>query len=194
MGEAAAPPNDGKVGRRLQLVTGWALLVAAAGMFIDAWAGSATLPTWLASIIMPGDADGGSIGLIPAYLGFMIGMIGLLLVVYKTAGRWAGSVTGVGVVWMFIFWGSYPDHSTIGGLGTVLVGIAILWLPGWARLATPLWVASGILGVTELVRPGVSWGPISGFTLGGAAIAVVGAFVLRGMHQPVERPNPHGPK
>lgn len=187
--EVAVRRDDRKVGRRLQLVTGRALLVAAAGMFIDAWAGSATLSTWLASIITPGGADNGSIGLIPAYLGSMIGMTGLLLVVYETAGMWPGLLAGVGVVGMFVFWGSYPDHSTIGGLGTILVGIAILFLPGWARFATPLWVASGILGITELVRPGVSWGPISGFTLGGAAVAVTGAFVLWSLHteDPVER-------
>ena len=189
MREVVRPPER-KVGLRLQLVTGWALLVAAAGMFVDAWAGSATLPSWLAPVITPGGADNGSIGLIPAYLGFITGMTGFLLVVYKTAGRWPGLLAGVGVVGMFVFWGSYPDHSTIGGLGTILVGIAILCLPGWARFSTPLWVSSGILGINELVRPGVSWGPISGFTLGGAAVAMTGMFVLWGIREPVERSIP----
>lgn len=157
--------GDAEVGRRLQLVTGWALLIAASGIFIDAWAGWAL------------DTDG-SLGLIPAYLGFTAGMIGFVLVALKTSGWWPGLLTGVGVVGMFIFWGSYPDYSTIGGLGGILVGIAVLWLPGWARFASPLWVASGLMGITELVRPGVGWGPVSRFTLHGAAVAVIGAFVL----------------
>lgn len=173
--------NGRTIERRLQLFTGWALLMAATGMFIDAWAGWNTLPTSVASVITPAGADNGSIGLIPAYLGFTTGMICFVVVVYKWSGIWPGLLTGVGVVGMFIFWGSYPDFSTIGGLGSILVGIAVLWLPRWARFASPLWVASGFMGVTELVRPGVNWGPIAGFTLGGAAVAVTGAFVLWGL-------------
>ena len=173
--------SDRKLGRNLQMVTGWALLMAATGIFVDAWAGWTTPPAFLASIITPAGADNGSVGLIPAYLGFSTGMIGLVVVVYKAAGVWSGFLAGLGIVGMFVFWGSYPDHSTIGGLGAILVGIAVLWLPGWARFTSPLWVASGIMGITELVRPGTSWGPIAGFTLGGAAVAVTGAFVLWGL-------------
>lgn len=170
--------DDGKLRRKPQLFTGWALLVAATGIFIDFWAGSTTLPTWLDPIINPAGAGGGSIGLIPAYLGFMTGMVCFVVVVYKASGMWPGLLTGIGGVGMFIFWGSYPDYSTIGGLGSILVGIAVLSLPGWAKLASPLWVASGLMGITQLVRPGVNRGPIAGFTLGGASVAVTGAFVL----------------
>jgi hypothetical protein len=169
--------RQSRVGRRLQLFTGWALLVGAAGIFIDAWAGWAL------------DTDG-SLGLIPAYLGFTTGMIGFVLVAWKTAGPWPGLLTGVGTVGMFVFWGSYPDYSTIGGLGGILVGIAVLWLPGWARVTSPLWVASGLMGITELVRPGVGWGAVSRFTLHGTAVAVTGAYVLWGLStkdEPVPR-------
>jgi hypothetical protein len=143
------------------------MLIAAAGIFIDAWA------SW-------GLDTDGSLGLVPAYLGVITGMIGFVFVVYKTSGVWPGLLTGVGVVGMFIFWGSYLDYSTIGGLGGILVGTAVLWLPGWARFVAPLWVVSGFMGITELVRPGINWGPIAGFTLFGAAVAVTGAFVLWG--------------
>lgn len=179
--DAEVRRDDGEPGRKLQLFTGRALLVAATGIFIDFWAGSTTLPPWLDPIINPAGAGGGSIGLIPAYLGFTAGMACFVAVIHKGSGTWPGVLAGVGVVGMFIFWGSYPDHSTIGGLGSIVVGIAVLRLPGWARFASPLWVASGLMGVTELVRPGVNWGPISGFTLGGAAVAVTGAFVLWGL-------------
>lgn len=181
MRAAELPTSNRKIGRKLQLVTGWALSTAAFGIFFDAWAGSATFPTWLASIITPTGAGNGSIGLIPAYLGFLAGMIGFVLVVYETSGTWPGVVTGTGVVGMFIFWGSYPDYSTIGGLGGIIVGVAVLAVPAWARLTSPLWVASGLLGITELVRPGVSWGPVSRFTVLGAAVAATASFVLWGL-------------
>jgi hypothetical protein len=178
MGKAEVRRNDRKLGRKLQVVTGWALLIAGMGIFFDSAASRITFPTLLAPIITPAGADNGSIGLIPAYLGLTIGMICFPFVVYKASGIWPGLVTGAGVVGMFIFWYGYPHYSTIGGLGSILIGIAVLWLPGWARFVSPLWVASGIMGITELVRPGVSWGPIAGFTLAGAAVALTGAFVL----------------
>lgn len=173
--------NDRMLGRKLQLITGWALIIAATGIFIDSWASRITFPTLLASIITPAGSENGSIGLIPAYLGLTTGMICFLFVVYRTSGMWPGLLTGAGVVGVFIFWYGYPHYATIGGLGSILVGIAVLWLPGWARFSSPLWVASGLMGITELVRPGVSWGPVAGFTLAGAAVAVTGAFVLWGL-------------
>lgn len=181
MSNAEVRQSAPQLGQKLQMFTGWALLIAATGIFVDAWAGRTTLPTWLAPIINPAGAGGGSIGLIPAYLGFTTGMACFVIVAYKTSGVRPGVLAGVGVVGMFIFWGSYPDYSTTGGLGSILIGIAVLFLPGSARFASPLWVASGLMGITELVRPGVSWGPIAGFTLGGAAVALTGAFVLWGL-------------
>ena len=173
--------SDRKLGRKLQLVTGWALFIASAGIFFDAWASRITFSTWLASIITPVGADNGSIGLIPAYLGLTAGMISFVFVVHKTSGMWPGLLTGAGVVGMFTFWYGYPHYSTIGGLGNILIGIAVLSLPGWGKFSSPLWVVSGFMGITELVRPGISWGPVAGFTLAGAAVAVTGALVLWGL-------------
>lgn len=192
MHNAEVQRNDWKLGRKLQLLTGWALLIAASGILFDSWASRITFPTWMASIITPAGADSGSIGLIPAYLGLTTGMICFLFVVYKASGIWPGLVTAAGVVGIFIFWYGYPHYSTIGGLGSILVGIAVLWLPGWARFASPLWVASGLMGITELVRPGINWGPVAGFTLAGAAVAVTGAFVLWGLptKEPAEQSMP----
>jgi len=172
------------VSRRLRLITGWALLIGAAGIFIDAWASwslNSDSPEWLVTIVRPGLGDG-SIGLIPAYLGVIVGMTGLVVVLYRIAGVWIGLVCGIGVLGMFTFWGSYPDHATVGGLGSILIGVAILALPNWGRFASPLLVAAGVMGVPELgASPGINWGPVSAFTLLGAAIAVTGVFVLWGL-------------
>jgi hypothetical protein len=170
--------------RRSRVITGWALLAGAAGIFIDSWA-SWTLdsdsPGWLVTIVAPGGLDSGSIGLIPAYLGATFGMIGLVIVLNRSVGIPVAVVSGLGVVGMLTFWYSYPARATFGGVGSILVGVAILALPNWGRLASPLWVASGIMGIPELVRPGSNWGPIASFTLLGAAVGVTGAFVLWGM-------------
>lgn len=47
------------IGRKLQLITGWSLLVGASGVGVDAW------PSW--------DNRQGSWGLIPAYVGTVVG-------------------------------------------------------------------------------------------------------------------------
>jgi len=172
------------VGRRLRLITGWALFVGAFGIFIDSWAGwslDSNSPDWLVSIIAPGGLGDGSIGLIPAYLGATVGMVGFVIFLYRSVGMWLALLAGTGVIGMFTFWYSYPARATFGGVGSIVVGAAILALPSWSRLASPLWIASGIMGIPELVRPGIHWGPIASFTLLGAAIGVTGAFVVWGI-------------
>lgn len=167
--------------RRLQVVTGWSLLVAAAGIFIDAWAHRLLeiwRADWLAAVVSPNGPGGGNVGLVPAYLGVIVGMPALLAVLRRMIPTWAVVLAGVGVLGMLTFWGSYPDHATLGGLGSVLIGVALLAYPGWGRLASLLWIASGLPGVLELVEPGASWGPVSGFTLLGAAIGVTGASLV----------------
>ena len=84
----------------------------------------------------------------------------------------------LGVAGVFTFWFSYPERATLGGLGSIVLGVAVLLLPGWGRAASPFWVATGVLGIPELVIPGVHWGPIAAFTLTGAAFAVTGAYAL----------------
>lgn len=178
------------VGRRLRLITGWALLLGAAGIFIDSWASWAldpNSPQWLVSIVAPAGLGDGSIGLIPAYIGATAGMIGFVIIIYRSVGLWAGLLAGTGVLGMFTFWYSYPDRASLGGVGSILIGIAILALPSWGRLASPIWVASGVMGIPELVLPGRHWGPIAGFTLAGAAIAVTGAFIVWGVSSTTDR-------
>lgn len=169
---------------RLHRITGWALVLGASGILIDSWASwalDADSPAWLVMLVAPGGLGEGSIGLIPAYLGATVGMIGFLIVLRHRVTIPAAVVAGVGVVGMFAFWYSYPERATVGGVGSILIGVAILALPSWGRLASPLWVASGVMGIPELVRPGVHWGPVASFTLLGAAISVTGAFVLWGI-------------
>ena len=168
---------------RLHAFTGCALLLAALGIVVDAWANEALdadSPRWLVTIVAPGGPGDGTIGLIPAYLGVVVGMIGLLVVLRRAAPVWTVVLAGIGVIGMFAFWGSYPDRATYGGLGSILIGVALLELPSWGRAVSPIWVASGVLGVPELVEPGISWGPVSSFTLLGAAIGVTGAFLVWG--------------
>ena len=176
-------------GRRFRLITGWALVAGAAGIFIDSWASwslDSDSPGWLVSIVAPGGLGDGSIGLIPAYLGATIGMIGFVIVLHRNAGILVSVLVGAGVIGMFTFWYSYPARATLGGLGSILIGAAILALPSWGRLASPLWIASGIMGIPELVRPGINWGPIASFTLLGAALGVTGAFCVWGIDNSTE--------
>jgi len=148
----------------LRYITGWALLAAAAGTFFDAYA-----------------CDGcteGSIGLIPLYIGFPIGSVGLVLVFRKVAG-WVPSILaalGLGGILFFMF--SYPSGAE-GWVGAILIGMAHLYFPLTGRFASVLWVATGILGFPEFGSP--SWGPIAAFTAFGAATAASGAFVLLGL-------------
>jgi hypothetical protein len=151
------------IDRSLRLVTGWLLLVGAFGVGIDGW-----LSSW---------------GLAPAYLGTILGLACFVFVVGNAVGFWPAILTGLGVASTFVFWGTYPENAVFGGIGALLIGLAVLYLPGWGRWASPLWIASGTLGLPSLVREGVTWGPISAFTFFGAAIAVTGIFVLLGLDQ-----------
>ncbi|MGD2044234.1 MAG: hypothetical protein PVJ28_11330 [Acidimicrobiia bacterium] len=186
--------EDAMVGRKLRLITGWALVIGAVGIFIDSWASwslSSSSPEWLITVVAPAGLGDGSIGLIPAYIGATVGMIGFVIVTYRMVGLWVALLAGLGVIGMFTFWYSYPARATFGGVGSILIGVAILSLPNWGRLASPIWVASGIMGIPELVRPGINWGPIASFTLLGAAIGVTAAFVLRGLRDTEMTSNTH---
>ena len=177
------------VGSKLRTVTGWALLVGAGGIFIDSWAAwslDANSPEWLIKVVAPAGIGNGSIGLIPAYIGVTVGMVGFVIVAYRSLGAWIALLGGLGVAGMFTFWYSYPARATWGGVGSILIGIAVLALSNWGRLASPLWIGSGVMGVPELVRPGIHWGPIASFTLLGAAIAITGAFIEWGMDRTSE--------
>lgn len=177
--------EDAMLGRRLRLITGWALVIGALGTLIETWAFSSLFsasPKWLTTIVFPGGLLGdGSIGLIPAYIGGTIGLIGLGMVIHRLVGVWMTALAGLGVIGTLTFWYSYPARATFGGIGAVLIGVAMLSLPSWGRFASPIWVASGIMWIPELVRPGINWGPIASFTLLGAAIGVTGAFILTGI-------------
>jgi hypothetical protein len=68
----------------------------------------------------------GSIGLIPAYLGATVGMVGFVMILYRSRTVWAAVVAGIGVVGMFTFWYTYPARATLGGMGSILIGMAII--------------------------------------------------------------------
>jgi hypothetical protein len=155
--------RNSKTDAVLRYITGWALLAAAAGTFFDAYT-----------------CDGcsqGSIGLIPLYIGFPIGSVGLVLVFRKAAGWAPALLAAIGLAGILIFMFSYPNRAE-GMIGAILVGIAHLFFPLYGRLASVLWVSAGILGFPAFNT--ASWGPIDGFTMFGAATAASGAFVLWG--------------
>lgn len=152
------------VSPRLRKITGWALLAASAGTFFDAYASS-------------GGAQG-SIGLIPLYLGFTIGSIGLVILIRQVAGWTPAILAAIGLAGFFIFMFSYPNGAE-GWIGLVLFGIAHLFLPLVGRFPSVLWIAAGLLGFPGFGQG--SWGPISAFTVFGAATAASGVFVLWGL-------------
>jgi hypothetical protein len=119
---------------------GWNLVASAGGVFVDAWA-SWTLtvagPSPLRSVVMPAGPDQGSIGLLPAYLGMAVGLVGLVVLVHRWAGAALAAVFLVGVAATFVFWFSYPERATAGGLGSLVIGCGVLALPGWGRVASP---------------------------------------------------------
>lgn len=152
------------VSPRLRKITGWALLAASAGTFFDAYASL--------------DYPQGSIGLIPLYIGFPIGSIGLVILIRQVAGWTPAILAGIGLAPFFYFMGEYPNGAE-GWIGLVLYGIAHLFLPLIGRFPAVLWIAAGLLGFPEFGQG--SWGPISAFTVFGAAIAASGIFVLWGL-------------
>jgi hypothetical protein len=151
-------------GLGLERVTGVLLLVGAVGILVDAW--------------LSRDSAGGSWGLVPAYVGTTCGLVLLVVVLRRILGWPAAVVSALGVASTFVFWFSYPEHAAYGGLGSLVLGAVVLWLPGWGRIAAVPWVFSGTLGLPELVWEGMSWGPLSSFTTLGLALALTGAFVL----------------
>lgn len=153
-----------KVGSILRYITGWALLAAAAGTFFDAYA-------------CDGCAEG-SIGLIPLYIGFPIGSVGLVLVFRKAAGWVPAILAALGLAGILFFMFTYPSGAD-GWIGAILVGAAHLYFPLTGRFASLLWAATGILGFPEFGSP--SWGPIAAFTMLGASSAASGAYVLLGL-------------
>lgn len=159
----------------LRYITGWSLLAAAAGIFYDAY-------------VCDGCSQG-SIGLIPLYIGFPIGSVGLVLVFRKFVG-WAPAVlAALGLAGILIFMFSYPNNAE-GMIGAILVGIAHLFLPLSGRLVSVLWVAAGILGFPAFNT--ASWGPIDGFTMFGAATTASGVVVLWGWRSMYSELTPEG--
>jgi hypothetical protein len=148
----------------LRRITGWAWLAAAAGTFYDAFACDG--------------CAGGSIGLIPLYVGFPIGAIGFVLFMWRAVGRVPAALTAAGLAGILFFMFSYPNGAE-GWITAILIAIAHLFLPLAGRFATVLWVATAILGFPEFGAP--QWGPITAFTMFGAATAASGAFVLWGV-------------
>ena len=156
--------NQKLVSPILRRITGWALLASSLGTFYDAYACS-------------GCAQG-SIGLIPLYIGFPIGSIGLVILIRKVAGWRPAILAAIGLAGFFIFMFSYPN-GVEGWIGLVLFGMAHLFLPLVGRFPSVLWIAAGLLGFPEFGQG--SWGPISAFTVFGAATAASGVFVLWGL-------------
>jgi hypothetical protein len=178
--ELTGGPGVGPVLRR---VTGWALLAGMVGIYVDSyaeWFLTVDSPGWLLTVMAPAGLSQGTIGLIPAYLGVTVGLVGLVVVALRIAGWGVAALTALGTLGVMMFWYSYPEWANAGGVGAVVLGVAVLLYPGWGRAASPFWVAGGVLGIPELVTPGTMWGLVASFPLVGTAAGVTGAFVLWG--------------
>lgn len=164
-GIVAGGPHPGGVNRILRLITGWALIAAAAGTLFDAYA-----------------CDGcpqGSVGLVPLYVGFPIGSVGLVIIFRKVAGWISAIFAAVGLAGILYFMFAYPEGVN-GWIGGVFLGIAHLFLPLSGRFVSVLWVAVGILGFPGFGMMRVL-APIPVFVLFGVATAATGLFVLLGL-------------
>lgn len=154
--------HPSSVNRLLRLITGWALIAAAAGTIFDEYA--------------CGGCPQGSIGLIPLYLGFSIGSVGLVIIFKKVAGWMSAIFAAVGLAGILYFMFAYPDGVN-GWVGGIFLGIAHLFLPLAGRFASVLWVGIGILGFPYFGMQ-IALAPIPVFTLFGIATAATGLFVL----------------
>lgn len=145
----------------LRQITGWALIVAGIGVFVD-------------TLLCNGCTEG-TFGLISLYLGFFIGSISFVILLNKIVGWIPALFAALGVAGILYFMGSYPNGAE-GWIGGILMGLAFLFLPLSGRFISVLWVSVGILGFPEFhARP---WGMINAFTVFGVANAITGLFIL----------------
>jgi hypothetical protein len=150
-------------------------------MALDAWAGfldPVDAPSWLLALLAPDALGGVPVGVVLAYLGAPLGLAGVAVLTRRAAGHAATLLAAVGVTGLFAFWVGYPDLATLGGLGSIVLGWALILWPAPVALASPLWVAAGVLGLPELVPPAVRWGPVTNFTVTAAAVGATGALLL----------------
>ena len=161
----ASGTSPGSVNRILRLITGWALLAAAAGTIFDEYA--------------CGGCPQGSIGLIPLYIGFPIGSVGLVIIFKKVGGWISATFAAVGLAGILYFMFAYPQGVN-GWIGGIFLGIAHLFLPLSGRFVSVLWVAVGILGFPGFGVMRVLT-PVPVFVLFGVATAATGLFVLLGL-------------
>ena len=158
----------------LRYICGWSLIASSLGVFID-------------ESLCDGCTEG-SFGLVPLYLGFLIGSATFVPVLHRAVGWLPASIAALGAVGMiatlgligsYYATGSEPYGLEFAWIGAFLVGIAHLFLPISGRIASVFWVMIGTLGLPEVyLQPG---GIASPFTLLGIATAFSGLFVLFGL-------------
>jgi len=153
--------GENSPGRVVRLMTGCAFLVAAAGIFFDAYT--------------CGGCSQGSIGLIPLYIGFPIGSIGFVVVIRRAQGWMPALLAAAGLAGIQYFMFTYPNGSD-GWIGAILVGMASLFFPLSGRFLSVLWVAVGLLGFPKFGQH--AWGVLNAYSLLGAATGSSGAYVL----------------
>lgn len=162
MGQIIAKEIKKDRGELVRKITGWALLASAIGTIYDSYTGPEA-----------------SIGLIPLYIGFPIGAIGLVLIYYKLF-KWAPTlILSAGLYGILYFMFTYPDGVN-GWIGALLIGAAHLFLPLPGRFASIFWIMVGVLGFPEFrayplelfLKPYYIFGIATGYT---------GVFILWGL-------------
>jgi hypothetical protein len=106
------------------------------------------------------------------FFAMLLGASGMGLVRRRAAGWWVAGLGLVGVLLILVANAFYPSDAFawMFAIGTICVGLPLL-LAGWpARLASLVWLASGIMGLPPVPRvPGGA-----GFLLFGVALLVLG--------------------
>jgi hypothetical protein len=144
-------------------ITGWAMLAAAFGILLE--------------IVIPRPPGEGTIGLIPLYIGFPIGAVGFVIVLWKKTGLFSAIIAAIGLTGILYFMFAYPN-GVQGWIGGFFLGIACLYLPLAYRFATLAWVAVSLLGLPEFYAR--AWGFIDAFSMFGIGTAISGAYILWG--------------
>jgi hypothetical protein len=150
-------------GKILKDIAGWAMIAAAIGILLE--------------VVIPRPAGEGTIGLIPLYLGFPIGSLGLVPTIWKRDGWFPAIMTAVGLAGMLYFLFVYP-LGVRGWAGGFFLAIGFLFLPMPYRFAALTWLAIPFLELPLLNAR--NSGFFDGFVMFGISTALSGIYMLIG--------------
>jgi hypothetical protein len=147
--------------KMLKNIAGWAMIAAAVGILLE--------------IVIPHPAGEGTIGLIPLYLGFPIGSLGLVPIIWKRDGWFPAIMAACGLAGILYFMVVYP-LGIRGWAGGFFLSIGFLFLPMPYRFAALAWLAIPFLELPILNAR--NSGLFDGFVMFGIGTALSGMYML----------------